>query len=153
MNIYLHIGTQKTGTTTIQKMLTKNHDMLKNNSILYPKSLEQNTSQWSIAFLGYNDVKDDYFCIKNNIYNNDSLEQKQKQILTNLEDEINKNTCENIIISSEHIHSRLNKEELIKLKNNLKSINFKKSEIENDILQKIELNKGGGNKDKNYSLH
>ena len=136
LNIYLHIGTQKTGTTTIQKMLTKNHDALKNNGILYPKSLEQNTSQWSIAFLGYNDIKDDYFCTKNNIDNNDTLKQKQKQILLNLEDEINKNICENILISSEHIHSRLNKEELVKLKNNLKSINFKNSEVKNEVVQK-----------------
>jgi hypothetical protein len=37
-NIILHIGLRKTGTTSIQKFLHKNHDILLKHNILYPKS-------------------------------------------------------------------------------------------------------------------
>ena len=38
MELYLHIGTEKTGTTTIQSFLAANRDLLKRNRILYPRA-------------------------------------------------------------------------------------------------------------------
>lgn len=34
----LHIGTEKTGTTTLQSFLSKNRDALSKQGIIYPKS-------------------------------------------------------------------------------------------------------------------
>ena len=36
MKFILHVGTHKTGTTSIQKYCRKNEDVLKEESILYP---------------------------------------------------------------------------------------------------------------------
>ena len=40
--IYVHAGMSKTGTTSIQKMLTKNQQMLSENGILYPNAARKN---------------------------------------------------------------------------------------------------------------
>jgi hypothetical protein len=38
MDLYLHIGTEKTGTTSVQKFLRKNRELLARNGILYPEA-------------------------------------------------------------------------------------------------------------------
>lgn len=40
MKLYLHIGSHKTGTTTIQRFLSKNIDALKNQKVWYPRYSE-----------------------------------------------------------------------------------------------------------------
>lgn len=40
MNLYLHIGTMKTGTSTIQDFLFFNRELLIKNDFLYPISIK-----------------------------------------------------------------------------------------------------------------
>lgn len=42
--VYLHLGTNKTGTTTIQRFMSDNYEALMNNGLLYPQELRKNNN-------------------------------------------------------------------------------------------------------------
>lgn len=91
--IYLHIGTPKTATTSIQTYLTKNRKTLKNNNLLYPESNHLQHLDLAVEF-GLNNSK------KN--INTISKEKTKKEI----DDFINGD----IIISSEMFSKSKSKE-------------------------------------------
>ncbi|MCV3538171.1 hypothetical protein L8Y19_03550 [Campylobacter lari] len=51
MVAYVHIGTPKTGTTTIQNFLFENRSKLKQNKFLYPLSIEKDKQHWKLVTL------------------------------------------------------------------------------------------------------
>ncbi len=106
MNIYLHIGTEKTGTTTLQNFLYLNKDKLLESGYYYPKSAGlRNHQRLSIA--AYNLEKRDPYTRLNNINSDRVLESYQNIIVKRLKSELNCVQQPNIIFSSEHIQSRL----------------------------------------------
>jgi len=84
VKVYLHIGQQKTGTTTIQKFFEINRKSLLKKGYLYPKSL------------GF----DKQFDIYKNI---DELQNENSELHKSFFKEINKSKCSNIIISEENV--------------------------------------------------
>lgn len=128
--IVLHIGTDKTGSTAIQKMLYWNRDSLKKEGYLYP---ETGMMHYDHARLS--------ICLKNNDFN----------ILNQLESEININNTEHLILSHEgfyHLSSdqlRYLNEFLISLKKGtIKVILYLRRQdemIESGILQQIKTNR------------
>jgi len=54
MRIILHIGQQKTGSTSLQRFLKKNRRLLKENGILYPKSLGKNKQKVLVDIINTN---------------------------------------------------------------------------------------------------
>ncbi|NND66621.1 MAG: hypothetical protein HKN19_03440 [Halioglobus sp.] len=47
--VYLHIGAPKTATSTLQRVLSKNYQQLRNNGILYPKSCRSGDAHHVLA--------------------------------------------------------------------------------------------------------
>ncbi|MBZ8003085.1 hypothetical protein [Campylobacter canadensis] len=117
MKCYLHIGVQKTGTTSIQKFLTQNYEKLLQNGILYPLSAGKNSSQWSIAAINYNYDKhkdeNDFYLVNKNIKNKDDFIKHTEKRKKAIYDEILKSNCKSVIFSSEHLTARLFYEEEI----------------------------------------
>lgn len=86
---YLHIGTHKTGTTSVQSFLYQNRNVLKEKSIFYPAIIENETDA------GHHSIA--ATIAKNNNY--DSL-KKEPQI-ENLLQQIKSSNYETTILSSE----------------------------------------------------
>lgn len=117
--LILHIGTQKTGTTTIQRFLGLNQELLKEQKFLMPKSLDiGNTHHRWITSIAVNAERKDGLLI------NFGYSSKQEQLkviktkLKNFKEECDKSELNSKwIITSEHLQSELQtKEAIFKLK-------------------------------------
>lgn len=108
--LILHIGTEKTGTSTIQKFLGLNRTELMHQGFRVPLSTRENNfgenQRWFPAFFYPSEFSDDF--ITNEFGDNVNL--RRKRIFNKLEEfknEIVKTNAKNCIISSEHLSSRL----------------------------------------------
>ena len=108
--LILHIGTEKTGTSTIQKFLGLNRAELLHQGFRVPISTRENNfgenQRWFPALFYPIEFSDDF--ITNEFGDNANL--RRKRILNKLEEfknEIVKTNAKNYIISSEHLSSRL----------------------------------------------
>ncbi|EEL2826048.1 hypothetical protein HAQ24_001766, partial [Campylobacter coli] len=59
MTAYIHIGTPKTGTTSIQKFITLNLDLFLQQGMVYPKTFCVNNQHDKIAYIIKN-MKSDF---------------------------------------------------------------------------------------------
>ncbi|EOG0504898.1 hypothetical protein ACK203_001151 [Campylobacter jejuni] len=117
MTCYLHIGTMKTGTSSIQDFLYKNQNLLKIQKTLYPNSIK---NSWHLH--DHNPFADVIKCF---------LEQANFSDLNSylelLKCEINNSHFNKIIISTENIQFLLNKRKYIQeLQIILKNLGFTK---------------------------
>ena len=114
--VYIHIGTQKTGSSSIQQFLTQNRDPLKELNFIYP-DLNSISSSYLVGHFGFNLPKD------SNARRNTHDVKQQRAFL---EERINNVAGEkdNIIISSEGFSS-------IWFPNALNSLNMIKSYFKN----------------------
>lgn len=116
----LHIGTEKTGTSTIQEYLKVNRKNLSKDGVLYPAFAGPNGgSQWE--FVAYVLPQPWKFELgkRFNIKSEKDHLNFQQDLLENLNNEITANQFNTLLISSEHFHSRLNN---VKLINRLKKL-------------------------------
>ena len=116
--LYIHGGTHKTGTTSIQFFLQKNYEYLKNNSILYPIAGREELLQHHYLFSSIRNPIHPYF-------------RSKKSFMTymdDLENEINIERPEQVIISSE-IFGELINQDISTLKNYIHEISKPFSEI------------------------
>ncbi|MBK1879854.1 hypothetical protein [Pelagicoccus mobilis] len=123
MHCVIHIGTEKTATTTIQEFLTINKPKLAELGILYPKSSGKTGSR-NIAVSAYGDDRRDDLTTLFAINSSESLSEFRKNTLDELESEIEAHSTthpfESLVVSSEHIQSRLTTtEEIQRLKTHL----------------------------------
>lgn len=119
----IHIGLEKTGTTTIQEFLAVNREGLKAQGFYYSKEAGDSGSQWGfvasvmdepwISDVGYN------FRVRNC----DDQVKFRQELTEKLNREFNElSDCGMLIISSEHFHSRLTtKESILRLREYLSS--------------------------------
>ncbi|EPA1555462.1 hypothetical protein O8I42_02745 [Campylobacter lari] len=127
MIAYVHIGTEKTGTTSIQTFLRNNKDLLQKQRVVYSSSLGNNGSQWNFTFLAYNDIRSDEYCISRKIYTKYDFKNHKKKIFFDLKKELREASHQKLIISSEHLSSRLyDIQELKKCKKILQYLGFQK---------------------------
>ena len=114
-NLYIHIGLPKTGTSAIQKFLLENSEVLSQKfNICYPSvGLWKDGSHHNLAF-----------SMVDTAYGKAKSHEKQKEILDELENEIEKSGCSNIVLSSECFHLYKNDYfiERVKRKYNVKII-------------------------------
>lgn len=108
--LVLHIGTEKTGTTSIQNFLKRNIDQLKRNGVYVPQTpmLWDGNHRW-IPLLANNNGFSDDFVVSLNFNDEEDRRQKISKKRKQFIDECQsaKITCNTIVLSSEHIHSRL----------------------------------------------
>lgn len=110
MKLILHIGTEKTGSTTIQNFLDENRNILKDNDILIPSSTSVNGNHTWITLFGY--LEKDY-----ENFNKIKEFKRNKELSKKLEEfkrEINSSNSKICIISSEHLSGRLKNQKQIK---------------------------------------
>ena len=122
--VILHIGTQKTGTTSIQKFFKINKEILSDRNIYTPNSLDIGNGhhRWITTIANNENYVDSFIANQEFKTKEDRLikvNNKKKDFL----DELEKIEGGKWIISSEHLQSELKtKEEIIRLKNLLESL-------------------------------
>lgn len=97
--VYLHVGMQKTGTSSIQSTLATNRDLLKKNSYLYPQSW----SNWHVKEVGALLYKEKEEERRNILLRKKYTEKDREKIILTLKNEISSSNCENLILSAENI--------------------------------------------------
>ncbi|CAH6794618.1 hypothetical protein VCHA34P129_100032 [Vibrio chagasii] len=124
LKLYIHIGTEKTGTTSIQSSLNLNRDTLQGSGIYIPKTFGV-TNQRLATLLSMNASRNDDFTIGNMIESErhrKKLESSLKQKFIQEVESVPPNT-DVIIISTEQFHSRiLYREEVQRLRVFLESL-------------------------------
>ena len=123
MRLIIHIGTQKTGSTTIQSFLKLNKKYLLKQGILIPESIAYRESfnhRWLCSF-AYEDNNFDKISVLPEIDNLSNLLISEK--ISEFREEVKKFDSDLCIISSEHLPLELKtKEKITKLKNVLEDI-------------------------------
>lgn len=126
MTCYLHIGTEKTGTTSIQNFLYKNRDQLLKDGILFSQSLGKRNNR-GLSVLAYSPGKFDDYIKTLNLNDESALKKHQKKLFSNLKNELEREKSKKVLFSSEHIHSRLTTiKEIYDLKRILEKLGFTK---------------------------
>lgn len=109
----LHIGTEKTGTSTIQTFLNENRDELKDDGIFYPET-QLAGSQWEFVALSHPKPWEMDIGRKLNIGNASEKASFQNIFIENLNTQfLSKTDAETLVLSSEHFQSRLISVEMI----------------------------------------
>ncbi|EAH7242188.1 hypothetical protein ELL53_08130 [Campylobacter coli] len=122
MTAYVHIGTEKTGTTSIQEFLYINKSIIQKQNYFFAQSIGIK-NHWDLAFLGYSLNKKDSYILNNSLWNFQAIKQHKKNIFSKIKDEVKFN--HKIIFSSELLQSRLTrKREIVKLYTFLKKLGF-----------------------------
>lgn len=97
--VYLHVGMQKTATSSIQQSLSSNKEFLKQNFILYPSSW----SNWHVNEIGallYEEQEEQ----RRNILHRQNFSQiDRNNIIEKLKKEVLNCDCESLVISAESI--------------------------------------------------
>lgn len=115
MQLLLHIGTEKTGTTTFQKWFSENRQALKHQGIWYAKSLGiPNHRKISICARGADRPDDGFWQM--GITNPEQYRQFYAQVKKDFDREVEealKQKCRYFIISNEHLHSRMTSDRMV----------------------------------------
>lgn len=119
MKCYLHIGTQKTGSTTLQQFLSINRAMLAQQGYFVPQSSGQ-TKDWLLMVACYDPDRRTNATHNLGIHTERQLEIFRACTLRSLKQECNKTNLPYLILSSEDFHGSLTSvTELNRLKNSL----------------------------------
>lgn len=111
MNLFLHIGTEKTGTTAVQKFMAANRPRLRRDGVLYPEApgAENHLALTAIAKRGRNEIWDK-LGLNDEAVRRVFCDNFRKKLAT----ELSSNSCETVIMSGEHCSSRLRSEDEIR---------------------------------------
>lgn len=112
--LYLHIGTSKTGTTSLQNFLAKNKETLLNENIFYHYIKGESSSCISLPYLFINDDSFSWYENMHNVKTSEDRIELRKRIKNNLINEFNRFPNHNWVISSEHIFNMCFEKEPIK---------------------------------------
>jgi hypothetical protein len=125
---YLHIGTMKTGTTTLQNFLSGNRETLAKHGICYPKPLDFDNHTLLAAFAQRVDKIDD-LRMRRGAKNTEDVVLLRQNIKKMFDEEMNSINMQKVLFSSEHLSSRLVSEDEIRSLYNLISPHFSEVEI------------------------
>ncbi|QLE86093.1 hypothetical protein FLM48_14070 [Shewanella sp. Scap07] len=107
MKAILHIGTEKTGTTTIQGYLSKNIEKFRENGILVPRTVGY-PNNLIVPVLCYKEWRnDDLSSFAQNMFETNNYSIFREKVVKSLREEINNSGCSTVLFSSEHLQSRL----------------------------------------------
>lgn len=106
MKLHLHIGTEKTGTTTIQNFLNLNRGALSEAGILVPRSLGETNHRLLAGIANNDDVIDDLFK-QENLLEIGARRRAKERWWRLFMAEVSKHDLPRAVVSSEHLQSRL----------------------------------------------
>jgi hypothetical protein len=101
----LHIGSEKTGTTSIQATFAANRERLLSHGILYPRSLGERIHARAYAYASEGPL--DEIKTQCGLDGPESLEDFRRVLATQFADEVASARPDKIIVSNEHFSSRL----------------------------------------------
>ncbi|HEX3651213.1 MAG TPA: hypothetical protein VHU18_00135 [Rhizomicrobium sp.] len=113
MKLYLHIGTEKTGTTSIQHFLQANRDVLRKSNILYPVA-PGDQNHIGLAIAAQNERKSNSLRWIRELHTEEDVRQFREELVRNLAGEVRALPYTTAIISSEHCSSRLRSKEEVR---------------------------------------
>lgn len=115
MKLIIHIGTAKTGTTSIQLFLYQNQDLLRENGYHFLQNVGKKNNRELAAYC-MNDYKNYNFFRTGNISTKEDKEIFKKNLVKKLKEEILSlpESVHTVIVTSEHFHSRTKTEEEVK---------------------------------------
>lgn len=131
MRIVVHIGTEKTGTSSLQEWLHANDATLIENGIFYSRCMDRPVNRGIMVYARDADRPDDNFILKG-ISTVEQHARFQAELEKALAVEMKKARqagCTTYVISSEHLHSRLFTDEMIKRVHHLLAPHADKIEI------------------------
>lgn len=109
--VFLHIGCEKTGTTSIQNTLAANRGLLNDYQILYPETLGVTANHTKLAIYALNeDKKRTQFVPKNQ-----TLAAFRENLRDSFLEEVKRTSADTIIISAEWLHRLKDDDEFIRL--------------------------------------
>jgi hypothetical protein len=109
MQVVIHIGTEKTGSTTLQEFILLNRDVLLVNGVYVPQCLGHSNHRKLVGYC-MSDSNSDDFIIRNGLINKKKRDRFRKSVadaLINELGELDQTLVDTVLISSEHFHSRL----------------------------------------------
>lgn len=116
MRALLHIGTEKTGTTSVQNFLLGNRAALGARGILIPASLGEKSHR-RLPFMASHPDHIDEFTRQNRLLNREKRDAARAEFRAAFETELQGSPHERCIMLSEHLHSRLrSREEILALR-------------------------------------
>lgn len=106
--LYLHIGTEKTGTSTLQQILAGNSGILSTHGIHYLQSAGKLNARMIPAYCVDDDVYDDFF-LDRRIHDQAGKDAFKARFSKALADELDAlpSDIHTVVASSEHLHSRV----------------------------------------------
>lgn len=106
MDLYLHIGTEKTGTTSVQKFFRANRDVLARNGIFYPAA-PGNQNHMGLAVAAQRSSKRAPLRKSVGVRSEDDVEKFRADLARDLAAELSGGAYETVVMSGEHCSSRL----------------------------------------------
>ena len=88
MKCYLHIGTEKTVTTTIQSFLSTNREYLKDQGFYYLESLGSPNNRY-LSLLGFDQSRRDDFTKRLHLFTDEQIVGFQEKIEYDFKNEVN----------------------------------------------------------------
>lgn len=115
MNLIVHIGTEKTGTTSIQQMLFENRDALKSKGFHFLQCAGPRNNR-ALSACCIHDSEKDIFLWNRGVYTPDERRAFRAELSVALHAELSSlgGGIHTVICSSEHLFSRLKSEEEIR---------------------------------------
>ena len=110
----LHIGLEKTGTTTIQEAMHASRQRLAGHGILYPTSLGQ-ANHTALAVVGRDDDVVDDLRQRRGLRSPDAVRSFRDAIGQELEQEVAAAAAHTVVVSGEHCSSRLTTDREVEL--------------------------------------
>lgn len=104
--LYLHIGTEKTGSTALQAVSAMNRDALMKHGIFYPKTPGER-NHVKLAILAADGASTLDLRRRTGLFASDAYELFKAQFGEELRSEIVATSCARICLSNEHLSSRL----------------------------------------------
>lgn len=118
MKIFLHIGTPKTGTTSIQRFFMENRDRLADNGMFYPESImDQNGNHTKLAAYSHDNDRTTPLKIEFDISDNYKIQAFRRKVFRELDTEFARHKPESVFMSNEHLSLMPNRSEIERLRN------------------------------------
>ena len=106
LELYLHIGTEKTGTSSVQNFFSANRELLSRRGILYPEAPgPKNHSGLTVAAQHISNGGS--LRILFNLHSEKEVEQYRRKLVAGLESEYASRPFTTVVMSNEHCSSRL----------------------------------------------
>jgi hypothetical protein len=110
---YLHIGVEKTGTTTIQSFMAKNRPALRQEGFFYPAAPGEENHVGLTLFAADDPNHLNDILPMAGVYPGTDLAAYSAQMLSNLKSGFDMSGCQALVLSNEHLSSRVRTEKSI----------------------------------------